>query len=166
MKGLVFFIISCLLAATVPFIPTSSGSKTSLPFPGWPVEVVGADPRELPLSKREIKFEKSFPGRIGHFSDGKREMVIKWIVDVTRKLHPASDCYKGLGYSIKAEPIHRDRENKQWGCFSAAKGDHRVQVRERIYDKQGNSWTDVSAWYWAVRLGKSNGPWWAITVAE
>ncbi len=165
MKGLVLFAMSCLLAATAPFIKTSSGPGTSLPFPGWPIEVVGPDTKKLPLNKREIKFEKSFPGRMGHFRDGRKEMVIRWIVDVTRKLHPASDCYKGLGYSIKAEPIFKDGENKRWGCFSATKGNHRVHVRERIYDKQGNSWTDVSAWYWSVVLGKSKGPWWAITVA-
>lgn len=166
MKGLLLFTISCLLAATIPLLPATSGSKTSLPFPGWPIEVVGPDVKKLPLSKREKKFEKNFPGRIGHFSDGKREMVIRWIVDMTRKVHPASDCYKGLGYTIKDQPIYKDGENRRWGCFSAVKGNQRIQVRERIYDKQGNSWTDVSAWYWSVVLGKSTGPWWAITVAE
>jgi hypothetical protein len=39
-------------------------------------------------------------------------------------------------------------------------------VYERIYDVAGNSWSDVSAWYWAALLGKSAGPWWSVVIAE
>jgi len=33
-------------------------------------------------------------------------------------------------------------------------------------DGRGGHWTDVSAWYWSALLGSSEGPWWALTVAE
>ena len=36
-----------------------------------------------------------------------------------------------------------------------------------IYSARGDqSWTDVSSWYWQALLGKTHGPWWAVTVTE
>jgi hypothetical protein len=39
-------------------------------------------------------------------------------------------------------------------------------VREAITDSAVGRWTDVSEWYWSALLGRAEGPWWAITVAE
>jgi len=36
---------------------------------------------------------------------------------------------------------------------------------ERIEDARGLAFTDASAWFWAAQLGRSTGPWQAITVA-
>jgi hypothetical protein len=41
-----------------------------------------------------------------------------------------------------------------------------MQVCERIYDQAGASWTDVSSWYWDAALGRSQGPWMAVAVAD
>jgi hypothetical protein len=47
-----------------------------------------------------------------------------------------------------------------------AQKDGRVRrVCERIYDGQGKAWTDVSSWYWAAMVGRTRGPWFAVTVA-
>jgi hypothetical protein len=48
----------------------------------------------------------------------------------------------------------------------ATRGSERLRVRERIYTAAGDSWTDVSSWYWQAVLERTTGPWWAITVAE
>ena len=39
-------------------------------------------------------------------------------------------------------------------------------MREAITDGTASRWTDVSQWYWEALLGRTQGPWWAITVAE
>ena len=45
----------------------------------------------------------------------------------------------------------------------AARPGETFDVCERIFDHDGNAWTDVSAWYWAATMGQSAGPWWAVT---
>jgi hypothetical protein len=50
------------------------------------------------FSSREERFAADFPGRIARFSDGHREIIIRWVARETRALHSASDCFKGLGY--------------------------------------------------------------------
>jgi len=40
-----------------------------------------------------------------------------------------------------------------------------VRVCERIEDARGLAFTDASAWFWAAQLGRSTGPWRAVTVA-
>lgn len=93
-------------------------------------------------------------------------MILRWVNAPSRKLHPASDCFRGIGYTIKPLAIVKDKHNISWGHFEAAKGNSRIRVRERIYNRNGKQWTDVSAWYWASLFGKQQGPWWAITIAE
>ena len=72
--------------------------------------------------------------------------------------------FSGLGYSIKPLALHRDDSGSLWSSFSASKGNERLRVYERINSESGESWTDVSAWYWSAL--HQGGPWWAITVAE
>jgi hypothetical protein len=48
----------------------------------------------------------------------------------------------------------------------AERGAERLRIRERIIDAGGATWTDISSWYWAALLGRSRGPWWAVTVIE
>ena len=166
MRSLYLLVFSFFMAAFVPVLQVTDETTLAECFPGWPAEYQAAAIYVLPLSKKEERFAANFPGRMGRFVAGKREIVIRWLHKPTRKLHPAADCYKGLGYDIQYEPIVRDREQREWGVFTATKGTTVFKVRERIYDEQGNGWTDVSSWYWAAILGNSEGPWWAITVAE
>lgn len=163
-----FYIVACAVAALLPFFSArseSSGSVGAGAFPGWPTEFEGKTLTPLPLTELEQRFNADFPGKIGRFTDGKRELIVRWVTEATRKLHPASDCFEGLGYSVKPLAIHRDEKGSLWSSFAATKGNYRLRVYERIHNDSGETWTDVSAWYWAA-LHHREGSWWAITIAE
>ncbi|MGE3466134.1 MAG: hypothetical protein AB7J13_04315 [Pyrinomonadaceae bacterium] len=161
----VIFVIACLIAFLAPFILSERGSVvTNSAVENFPDEFEGRELRDLGLSEREQFFLNDFPGQIGRFTDGYREIIIRRVTESTRKLHPASDCFEAVGYSTTPLPIRVDENNKRWACFVATRNDDRLRICERIYDHQGNDWTDVSSWYWAT-WGKS-GEWWALTVAE
>lgn len=167
-RSSLFYIIACAAAALIPFIAAQSelpGNAGSTAFPGWPSEFEGKTLTSLPLTEIEQRFNAGFPGKIGRFTDGEREIIVRWVTEATRALHPASDCFQGLGYSIKPLPLRRDETGTLWSSFTAAKGDNRLQVYERIHSDAGETWTDVSAWYWAA-LRSGSGSWWALTVAE
>ncbi len=167
MRSSLFFIVCCLLAAVAPFAPIRPDAPNEQPaFPGWPAQFEGRSLTQSPLSPREERFAAGFPGRVARFSDGRREIVIRWVARETRALHPASDCFKGLGYSIKPLPARVDPRGRLWGVFEARRGDESLRVQERIYDSADKeSCSDVSSWYWRAMMSKSGG-WWAVTVAE
>jgi hypothetical protein len=164
------YVVACVVAAAVPLLPVAGRQReASSAFTGWPLEFEGRALRELPLSERESRFAEDFLGRIGRFTDGSREIVIRWVEEPTRKLHPAADCFKGIGYDVRPLPAQADGGGALWGRFEAVRGTETVDVRERIFEagggvQQGSS--DVSEWYWAAVLGRTSGPWWAVTVAE
>ncbi len=167
MRSIYLFITACLIAALIPFYQPNS---TVLPEfsnePDWPVEYLNLKHEKTEFTGKEKEFYKHFPGRIIKFSTGNTEYVIKCVIKPTRKLHPASDCFKGSGYSIKPEPVFRDHKGNYWSSFTATKNNLQVLVKERIYNNSGKSWTDVSGWFWSAFFNKSNGPWWVITVSE
>jgi hypothetical protein len=107
-----------------------------------------------------------FPGRVGRFSDGRREIIIRWVGAPTRRLHPAADCLRGSGYTITPLPGRTDAAGATMGCFRARHGADSMTVCELIRDQRGASWPDVSAWYWNGMLGTSPAPWWSFVVAE
>ena len=120
----------------------------------------------MPLTQREIAFARDFPGRIRRFSDGKREIIIRWIGVPTRRLHPAADCLRGIGYSIAPLPARRDVDGHAMGCLRASHGADVMTVCEVIRDAQGAAFPDVSAWYWNALFGATQGPWWSFVIAE
>ncbi len=162
------FVLCSLAAAITPLLtPRTDTSKITDAFPGWPAQLDGRDLKPLPLSSREERFAAGFPGRIARFTDGRREIIVRWVGRGTRTLHPASDCLIALGYAIKPLPLRVDEAGHLWSQFEATRDDDAVRVSERIYSTGGGqSWTDVSSWYWESLLGKTDGPWWAVTVAE
>jgi len=159
------FAALCCLAALAPFAAPSRGAPGHDRFPGWPASFEGRAITPLPLSPLEERFQHSFPGRVGRFSDGKREIILRWVSAGTRKLHPAGDCFKANGYALVPLPIQVLGEQR-WSGFTARRGSTALEVRERIVDSTGAQWSDVSAWYWAVQMGQTKGPWWAVTVAH
>jgi hypothetical protein len=169
-RSYIFYLVACALVTAIPYLNLQSESAASGPvevlFPGWPTRFEGKTLTPLALTELEKRFNIGFPGRIGRFSDGEREIIVRWVTEATRKMHPASDCFQGLGYTVKPLALHRDDKGLLWASFNATKGDNRLRVYERIYNESGESWTDVSAWYWAAMRYSGNGPWWAITVAE
>lgn len=172
MRDIIFFVICCALATVAPFVARQTApSTTSIPFPGWPAEFEGQSLIKQPLTEREQKFTQDFPGKIARFTmrDG-REIILRWVTQGTRALHPASDCFRGMGYSIHPQPLTVDAHGNRWGTFEAERGNETLLVRERIYSPTtGETWTDVSSWYWETTFGEtsmnSNG-WMAVTVAE
>lgn len=159
------FLLICLLAALAPWakgvgLTTPAGDA----FPGWPSQFENRPLTALPLSPLEESLQKDFPGRVGRFTDGRREIILRWVTRETRQLHASSDCFKANGYRLETLPIKRVA-NERWSSFRATRGKISLEVAERIYSADGQQWSDVSAWYWAAQLGRTQGPWWAVTVA-
>lgn len=169
MKNSLLFLSLCVLAAWIPAWTSPQRHDVSAgSFPGWTLAPVPNDLSPLTPGEREARFAAGFPGRIGVFTDGERTYVIRWVRTPTRKLHPASDCMRALGYSVKPMPIFAEANGVRWGTSLAERTNNQEQmnVRERIVDSSGRAWTDVSAWYWSAVLGRSVGPWWAVTIFE
>lgn len=163
------FALACLWASLSPLLPVSQpagADAQSAPFPGWPAVWADRPLRELALSARERTFASGFPGRIGRFSDGEREIILRWVTSPTRLLHPASDCFRGLGYAIEPRAMQRDPEGRPMACFMASRGNDRLSICELIVSEKAESWPDVSSWYWSAVFGNSTGPWWSIVTAS
>ena len=94
-----------------------AGIAADKAFPGWPTHYEGRALTELPLTQRELAFVRDFPGRVGRFSDGRREIIIRWVGAPTRRLHPAADCFRGLGYSMTPMPVRQDATGSRDGLF-------------------------------------------------
>ncbi|KQW68804.1 hypothetical protein [Methylibium sp. Root1272] len=163
--GLVRLGAAALLAACAlaPLARDASPAEGALRAVEWPRQFDGRTLRPLALSPVEQRFANAFPGAIGRFSDGERLLVLRDVQRPTRMLHPAADCYRGLGYSIAAARLERDAQQRLWRCFEAERGAQRLRVCERIADAEGQAYTDTSAWFWAAALGRSTGPWQAVT---
>ena len=163
--SVIVFAIVCAAAGLAPFVAGSQQAARADGFPGWPASFEGVALTALPLSPIELRFQQNFPGRVGRFTDGRREVILRWVAAGSRKLHPASDCFKANGYTLAPQPITL-KDGQRWSGFTATRGGQQFEVRERIVDAAGGQWSDVSAWYWAVQLGRTTGPWWAMTVAQ
>lgn len=132
----------------------------------WPASLDGDTLRPLALSAVEQRFARRFPGRIGRFAAGDGVWVLRDVTRPTRALHPAVDCFRGLGYRIERAQLHNDARSRLWRCFVAERDGERMRVCERIVDANGEGYVDASSWYWAAVLGRSSGPWRALTRVE
>lgn len=131
-----------------------------------PREWNGRPLRPLALDAVEARFASRFPGRIERLTDGRSTLVWRSVNVPTRMLHPGADCYRGLGYRIEQARLERDGEGRLWRSFVASRRGESVRVAERIVGADpADAFTDASAWFWAAQLGRSHGPWQAITVA-
>lgn|GEM_PF-680099 len=165
------FLAVCIIAAILPFFQQTQEpvSVTSTTSPSnWPTRFHGRILQPLPLSAVDARFASGFPGEIAMFTTTTEPQIIIYrrINQATRQLHPAADCYLASGYEIKFLPQHRDRAGHQWNSILATSKSARLQIQERITDISGQTWTDVSAWYWSAVLGKSTRPWLSETVIE
>jgi len=165
---LAVFLAAALVAAMSPLLARGgdAASAANTNFPGWPATYEDRALTQLPLTSREAAFVRDFPGRVGRFSDGRREIIIRWVGAPTRRLHPSADCFRGSGYSITPLPVRKDATGAAMSCFRASHGADTLTVCELIRDERGASWPDVSAWYWSGLLGGSAAPWWSFVVAE
>jgi hypothetical protein len=138
----------------------------ALPAQEWPTEIDGAPLRPLALTAVEQRFAHKFPGRIGRFEAAGDVWVLRDVARPTRALHPAGDCFRGLGYRIDQTQLHHDADARLWRCFIAERDGERLRVCERIVDAQGQGFVDASSWFWSAALGRSTGPWRALTRVE
>lgn len=145
--------------------PVNGASSTLTSSIELPTQWQGKPLRPLALSEVEARFAQRFPGTLSRMTDGTQVLVLRHVNQPTRMLHPAADCYQGLGYSISAQQLELDAQQQLWRCFEATRGGQRLRVCERIVDANGQGFTDASAWYWSAALGQSTGPWQAMTVA-
>ncbi len=156
-----------ICAALMPFFaPSKSGAASPDTVVNWPAEFEGRELIPLELSAKEQAFSKDFPGKIARFTDGDREILIRYLKRPSRSLHPSADCLRGAGFTIENKPLRLDQDGNLWGCVLAKRNTDTFKVCESIHDNFGKSWYDVSSWYWAAVLRKTQGGWWAITVAE
>jgi len=125
----------------------------------WPVQFMGAELVSIPLTKSEQSFYAGFPGQAAHFQIGTERLILRKVNQATRKLHPAQDCFKGIGYTVVETGLILDAYERVWSSFQACKGTVSLEVAELITDEAGNTWSDISAWYWAVLQKKTLRPW-------
>jgi len=154
------------LCTLAPLARTASPAEAPIAGAEWPTQWNGRGLRPLALSAVEQRFADRFPGRIARLTDGEQVLVWREVRRPTRMLHPATDCYRGLGFRIEQVRLERDAQQRLWRCFDAAQGAQRLRVCERIVDADGQAFTDASSWFWAAQLGQSSGPWQAITTAR
>jgi exosortase/archaeosortase family protein len=150
--SITIFIFSCLITLFAnPQEIEQQDISIAVEFPAtWD----GKKLQELPMTAKELSFLKRFPGKIAKFRDKENNSYIFRIVtEKTRRLHSASDCFKGLGYRITYKPLVKDKFGV-WQSFEAEKGGERKLVKEIIIDEAGRSWSDVSKWYWSASTSK------------
>ena len=164
-----FALVALLLwCAMLPLALTKTpATQATTTHVEWPTRWRDQPLQPLALSAVEHRFAAQFPGRIARFAiaDG-GELVLRDVNRPTRMLHPAADCWRGIGWRIEATRLESDAQALLWRCFEAVKDGQRVRVCERIVDAQGQAFTDTSAWFWAASMDKSAGPWRAITRVE
>jgi hypothetical protein len=170
----------CALMATLlgcAMLPLAGSGRADLPAAAaqhvsvWPRVWRGQPLQPLARSAVEARFAERFPGRIARFrvGGGGEELVLREVHRPTRMLHPAADCWRGIGWRVGAAQLLRDggtatsANPELWRCFEATRDGQRVRVCERIVDARGQAFTDTSDWFWAAALGRSNGPWQALT---
>jgi len=170
---------ACALAALVPLATfaarrTRAETTTTLAAVAvtWPATFEGRPLTPLPLGERDQRFARDFPGQVGRFHDGQRELILRHVARPTRRLHPASDCLRAVGFAIDPLPARRGPDGTTWGCFAARRGDgarpaENLTVCEQIRDATtGRTWPDASSWYWPALAGGTTGSWWSTTVVE
>ena len=162
----IILIVSALYAIYSSwFLFTKTNTNKSPPL-NWPVQYEGSLLQELPLTELEERFQKDFPGGIKRFSDGQREIIMRKVHTATRKLHPASDCFKSSGYKLQPLPLTRNSQGTDMACFEAKRKDQLLKVCEYIEDGDGNSWTDVSSWYWRAFFSSDKTLWTSYVIAQ
>lgn len=161
------FLGALLLAMIWPLLAPGSATTNVIAPHEWPAQFEGRLLRPLALSPVEQRFAEDFPGQLGRFTDGQRSIVLRQVLRPTRKLHPAEDCFRAIGYRIEQTQLRKrvGAEGLQ-RCFVVTRDGVKLQVCDYIEDAAGQSFSDTSAWYWSALTGRSDGPWLAVTLAS
>jgi hypothetical protein len=163
-QALVALLLWCAMLPLALSPAAGAAAGAAAPADEWPLQWQGQSLRPLALTEVERRFADRFPGRIARFDlGGSGELVLRDVNRPTRMLHPAADCWRGIGWQVQTARLERDEDAALWRCFEARRDGRRVRVCERIVGADGQSFTDASAWYWTAALGRSQGPWRAVT---
>jgi exosortase/archaeosortase family protein len=160
------FVAAGILATILPLVAPATVRADVRAFPGWPDEWGGRALVPVPLDAKASAWAAEFPGRLATFVAGEQDVLLRWVSGPTRRLHTSADCYRGLGYRTSPLPARRDARGVVWGCSLARRGTTALRVCEYLTSADGQTFSDPSSWYWSALLGKSKGPYWAVTVAE
>jgi len=162
------FYLSCLIAAVAPLLrvppplpPPETEAAAPVPF----LALDGETP-ETPLFFRETPLITRFPGKIRVATSGGSHVLIREVAAPTRALHSSLDCFRGSGYRVGVPRVERDAMGRSWSVFTARRGGREWKVFEVFVNAAGESWTDVSSWYWSAWFHPSEGPWQAVTRVE
>ena len=169
MRSAVLHLTICLAAGLAPLVTPRAATPVRVAgaeFPGWAESFDGRPLVVLPPTALDARFLHDLPGRVKRFTDGEREIVVRWSAEPTRFLHPAAVCFHADGWDVTPLPQIVDVAGRAWGRFRATRDRERLEVRERVEDMNGHSWPEPTAWYWASILGRISGPAWAWTVAR
>ena len=167
MNQLSGLLLAIALAACSPLLaPRIQGESREHAVPAWPHELDGKPLVSVNLGEDERRLLGSFPGAVARFSDGERELLMRWVTQPTRRLHPAEDCYRGWGFEVAAPRVRAADDGSPWRCFTASRSGETREVCEQIRDSDGRHFTDVSSWYWAATLDPASRPWLVTTVAK
>jgi hypothetical protein len=170
MRGLIrrlAFVALLLAAGLAPLAPTSrERAAPAADFPGWPATFEGRPLTAIAAAPEDSFFARDFPGKIARFTDGRRQIVVRWVSEPTRRLHPAAHCFAGTGYAVTPLPLQRAADGALMGCFAARKSGSLLRVCEILRDATGRSWADVSAWYWSALLSPARAAWWSYVIVE
>ena len=157
--------LGIVVIALAPLLSLSATtSRPLVEAPPFPETFEGEHLIPIPLSVQENSFAREFPGALAVFETRSgRRVILRQVLQPTRKLHSSADCLRAVGYRLDGR---FSESNPDWNHWHATHPVHGTwQVRERIGD-DAQHWSEVSAWYWAAFLRKSEGPWLAVTVME
>ncbi|MCP5534637.1 MAG: hypothetical protein H7A51_00195 [Akkermansiaceae bacterium] len=167
MKPSLLLCLSGIILGGIQLTHPPGSTIQSQPTPvNWPAEFDGEPLIRLDQTAFEKSFQRDFPGSIATFRCGGKQVILRHITTASRKLHPSSDCLRASGYHIGAMRIQTDDKNRQWAGYTAINPDNTYIVLERIIDTRGNTWTDVSSWYWHALIHPDRAPWLAQTVIQ
>jgi hypothetical protein len=163
---LAMFGVALVLAVIAPALPRPAppAEAGARDFPGWPRSYDGAPLTPLPPGPQDAWFARDFPGRVARFAARDKQVVIRWVDAPTRRLHPASQCFRGAGYSIAERPMRLTPDGDAMSCFAASKDADVLEVCEKIEAASGRAWSDVSSWYWGALMRPDPGGWWSYVV--
>jgi len=167
---LALFVVVAGFAGIAPSVldgPAGEAAAGGTAFQGWPARYEGRVLTPLTISDREAAFARDFPGKIGRFHDGQRDVIVRYVTTATRRLHPAADCLRGVGFTITPLPARREASGALMSCLRAERKGQSLRVCEGVRAALGSeTWPDVPAWYWAATMTGAAGPWWSFVVSE
>lgn len=159
------FVALASAATLAPLMTKPDATASTGAFPGWPARHEGRALTMLAAAPEDAWLARRFPGRIARFSDGERQIVLRWTAGATRLLHPATTCFRGSGYTIDQAPMRRSADGTTSACFRASKGGRQLLACERVF-AGGESWPDISAWYWHALVDPAPDGYWAVLEVE